>query len=180
MNAYHREWSSRHVDEEREKLRKWRAENPDKRRAQYCRSDDARKRNDWAGALLKNTLYCARDNDRAHSLTREDIIRQYERQDGRCYYSGVKLDFNLIKHSPRYPSIDRVDSTRGYTPDNIVVASWWMNRAKFTYKREDFISLIEEMRAVSPSDLALARLEGPLVEQLPVASKDPSTKGRAA
>ncbi len=168
--TYSKNYRTLNAEKERKKVREWRSANPEKRRAQYWRGEDSRKRNDWAGTLLKNTRSSARGSDRVHAITKEDILRCFDRQNERCFYSGVKLDFNLVKHSPRYPSIDRIDSSKGYLPNNIVVASWWMNRAKFTYTAEDFISLVEEMRSVTAEDLASARRVGPFQEQRPVAS----------
>ena len=160
QNAYHRRYNENRKDINRKRLAEWRLANPDKRRAQYWRSEDARKRNDWAGTLLKAIRSTVKKTARELTITREDIVERYEAQSGRCFYSGMKLNFELKKHSPMYPSVDRVDSTRGYTPDNIVITCWWMNRAKFTYTAEDYISLVEEFRSVTPEALAEARRAG--------------------
>jgi hypothetical protein len=42
----------------------------------------------------------------------------------------MKLEFNTAGFRETSPSIDRIDSTKGYTPDNIQIISWKANRVK--------------------------------------------------
>jgi hypothetical protein len=42
----------------------------------------------------------------------------------------MKLEFNNAGFRENSPSIDRIDSTKGYTPDNIQIISWKANRIK--------------------------------------------------
>src|SRR5262252_1025870 len=48
----------------------------------------------------------------------------------RCPILGIPLFYTEGRQSDNSPSIDRIDSNRGYTPDNIVVISWRANRLK--------------------------------------------------
>lgn len=173
-NAYYRSYSKGREDINLARLKKWRAENPEKRRSQYWRNEDNRKRNDWAGTLLKAIRSTCRRSGRELTITRDDITEVFEQQSGRCFYSGMKLNFELRKHSPMYPSVDRVDSMRGYTRDNIVVACWWMNRAKFTYPAEYYMQIVDEMRAITSGELEEARRAGLPRVQRRVASPEAS------
>ena len=47
-----------------------------------------------------------------------------------CPVLGIKLQYNRGKAQDNSYSIDRKDSSLGYTPDNIVVISWKANRLK--------------------------------------------------
>ena len=52
---------------------------------------------------------------------------------GRCQASG--LPFSIETHAnsrvaPLAPSLDRIDSSKGYTPDNTQVVVWIYNTAK--------------------------------------------------
>lgn len=48
-----------------------------------------------------------------------------------CPILGIKLQPSINKRmQDTSPSIDRIDSSKGYTPDNIVVVSWRANRLK--------------------------------------------------
>lgn len=57
-------------------------------------------------------------------------------QGGKCSLSGIPL----VKH-PRTWSIDRIDSSKGYEPDNVQLVDKRINMAKGSMDQEDFISL---------------------------------------
>lgn len=79
----------------------------------------------------------ARASSRAipHSLTPEFLIELWKKQEGRCFYTKVPLEFG--KPSLRSASLDRVDSALGYTADNVVWSSKAMNHMKNVASRED-------------------------------------------
>jgi len=59
--------------------------------------------------------------DRADTLTANDLIATLERQGGRCVLTGKELTCKL-KRGKRYwtnASLDRIDGSRGYEPDNV-------------------------------------------------------------
>lgn len=58
-----------------------------------------------------------------------------------CTYSGVALDFEL--DSPNRFSPDRVDSSKGYTEDNVVPCSIRINRLKSDMSVDEFIARCE-------------------------------------
>lgn len=47
-----------------------------------------------------------------------------------CPILGIPLKFNRGKQEDNSYSIDRIDSTKGYVADNIIVVSWRANRLK--------------------------------------------------
>ena len=66
-----------------------------------------------------------------HSLDPSDIARRIAA--GYCEVTGLPFDMGLAgeKVARAYtPSLDRIDSTEGYTPDNVQVVVWIYNRAK--------------------------------------------------
>ena len=76
-------------------------------------------------------------------ITTQDIIRQYEQQNGKCYYSGRPL--SPITGDENIMSIDRINSSIGYTPENIVLCCWKINKMKNDFLVEDFISLCKDV-----------------------------------
>jgi hypothetical protein len=79
-----------------------------------------------------------RAKHRAESLRREFTVTA-EQIKGlilfttHCPHTGVALNFEPakgFKRNPWGPSIDRIDSAKGYTLDNIEVTSLWWNLAK--------------------------------------------------
>lgn len=63
-------------------------------------------------------------------LTTEWVIKQYERQQGNCYWTGAPISWSehgklkLHDRTPWSVSLDRKDPTIGYTQDNTVLAAW--------------------------------------------------------
>lgn len=53
-------------------------------------------------------------------------------QKGRCEYTGIKfkLEPHITTLNPFYPSIDRIDSNKGYTKDNCKVVIIGFNNLK--------------------------------------------------
>ncbi len=72
------------------------------------------------------------------TITPQDIVRQYESQNGKCYYSGQPMSF--ISNDKNIMSIDRINPSCGYTPDNIVLCRWSVNNMKSNLSVEDFLS----------------------------------------
>ena len=80
-----------------------------------------------------------------NTLTHQDLINQYELQNGKCYYSGRPLVIAMRTKSLDSLSIDRVDSTKGYTPDNIVLCCSIINIMKLDTTKEQFIKLCKDI-----------------------------------
>ena len=76
-------------------------------------------------------------------ITKNDIIYQYEKQNGKCYYSGRNL--SSVTGDENIMSIDRINSDLGYTPDNIVICCWKVNKMKNTFTSSDFLSLCKDI-----------------------------------
>ncbi len=110
---------------------KRRVENPQKRR-DYEKQYLNNRRQDFdfrLNMLLNASKQRARNKNREHTITVGDIKAIYP-TDGCCPIFGMKLEFNTAGFRENSPSIDRIDSTKGYTPDNIQIISWKANRIK--------------------------------------------------
>ena len=81
------------------------------------------------------------------TITWEDIEQQYIAQSGRCHWLGIKMSLPdlYVNHSPFAPSVERLDHTRGYHKDNIVLTSRLANRGRNAYKGDDFGTRIKEL-----------------------------------
>lgn len=80
-----------------------------------------------------------------HTITHEDLISQYNKQDGKCYYSGRTLTIEMRTKCLDSLSIDRVDSTKGYTPDNIVLCCSIINIMKLNTPKTEFLKLCKDI-----------------------------------
>jgi hypothetical protein len=75
-------------------------------------------------ALRKRSKHKQMDFD----LTLSDIRRIYSRK--RCQITGTRIDYNLPEGNPQKLSFERIDNTKGYTKDNVVVCAAWVNSLK--------------------------------------------------
>lgn len=73
------------------------------------------------------------------SITEEDILNQYNKQNGLDYYTNLPFE-DLLEMS-----IDRLDSSKGYEVGNIVITRSVINVMKNDYSVEQFKQLIREV-----------------------------------
>ena len=72
------------------------------------------------------------------------LLKLWEIQAGKCFYTGRPMTLNRGKMSDTDPfalSVDRIDSQKPYTKDNIVLASRWANFAKNNFDITQFKQL---------------------------------------
>jgi len=63
---------------------------------------------------------------------------------GFCEVTGIAFVMEGDRH-PFLPSIDRIDSNKGYTPNNCRVVLWIINAAKQALPEEDFQSALRQV-----------------------------------
>lgn len=66
-------------------------------------------------------------------ITIEDIHNQYNKQMERCAFSGLEIFFGIDA------SVDRIDSSKGYTIDNIQIVHKILNIMKRDIPNDEFI-----------------------------------------
>jgi Mor family transcriptional regulator len=79
-------------------------------------------------------------------ITEEDVEAQFKAQGGLCYYTGLPMQtacrkqeyIAKMKPNPLALSIDRRDSDKEYTKDNIVLCCRFVNLAKSAYPEDVF------------------------------------------
>lgn len=103
----------------------------------------ARKATPWY-PLLGSARQRARDAKRAFKLT-QDWAR--ERWNGRCELTGIPFRVSKKHRTAFSGSIDRIDSRRGYTPDNCRFILWGLNLIKANGTDEELLSFIEQVHA---------------------------------
>jgi hypothetical protein len=123
--------------------------------ASNCKKCSRIKTKKWVESDIKNFIKKAylsckhncskRSKDLEFNITEQDIIDLYYKQEGKCALSGEKLtsivlednginDFNL--------SIDRKDSSKGYTKDNIQLVGAIINIMKNDLDEKDFLLFV--------------------------------------
>jgi hypothetical protein len=103
-------------------------------------------------ATFHNRRNTALRNGTEWRITTDDIEALYRSQNGRCAYTNLEMatasyapEYNaLVKSNPLAVSIDRRDSNKGYTPENIVLCCRFVNYAKNAYPEERFRQVLQQ------------------------------------
>lgn len=78
------------------------------------------------------------------SITIEYLQKLWDKQNGKCYLSGIPIHLNLgKKYNWQSASLDRIDSSKGYIEGNVQWLHRDVNFAKHKKSCEDFIDLCE-------------------------------------
>ena len=83
--------------------------------------------------------------DTGCTLTLEELLEIWNKQQGKCVYSKVQLQASNYKSSNNQIytlSIDRIDSSKGYTKDNIQFISIAMNHMKNNMTHKETLELL--------------------------------------
>lgn len=76
------------------------------------------------------------------NLDEEYLLDLLNKQEGRCYYSGIKLDSESLHSNP---SLDRIDSNKGYIKGNVCICSSVVNKAKSDLTIDQFKEMITNL-----------------------------------
>lgn len=89
------------------------------------------------------------------TIVLDDLKEQWQNQKGLCYWLDIDMSLPdlAISRSPFAPSVDRLDSSRGYHKDNIVLCTRFANLGRGAYDRDDFkprlISLLSDRKVLT-------------------------------
>lgn len=114
------------------------------------------KRNPWRKLLGKVKLcgskHASRSREKEVTITEEDLQRQFEKQDGKCYWldTPINIDDVYTSNNPLAPSVDRLDNDKDYHVDNIVICTSFANmgRGRCTEEKfDEFVKVLKESLA---------------------------------
>lgn len=96
----------------------------------------------------------ARSNAKPHkmliTITVEDVKKQWDKQNGLCAYTNIPMRIfeTAIRKEwiPTTMSLDRIDSSKGYTPDNIELVCLSINLAKNGFTKDQMKDFIRQIR----------------------------------
>lgn len=127
----------------RQRNNSWQRKNKVTRTAKKIAQINEARRKDPLRALWKNARERARNRGLEFTIRWEDL-----RVPSHCPILCIPLQSHLglgrTGHHVDYsPSIDRIDNSRGYTPDNIVIVSYRANRLKSDASIEELRKIVE-------------------------------------
>lgn len=88
--------------------------------------------------LVSRTFSNAKYLNREFELLESDIEQLLKTQNNRCALSGIQFDSEVNK-----PSIDRIDSSKGYLKNNVQLVLFDVNRMKTDFEQTKFLSLCQ-------------------------------------
>lgn len=97
----------------------------------------------WITYAMANAKRRSKDAGVEYSLTRESIAAVFP---DHCPLIGTPFVFAQGRTLPASPSLDRRDSSKGYTPDNVWVISAKANRIKSDATTEEIAMVAENLR----------------------------------
>jgi hypothetical protein len=106
--------------------------------ASFCASPANQSEKDWARRAYR-LWRSAKWRGKGCSITSTDILNVIVSQNYCCAVSGLPLSFEAgtrAKRNPWSASLDRIDTTRGYEPDNIRIVATLINIAMNTWGEE--------------------------------------------
>jgi hypothetical protein len=108
-----------------------------------------------AKIFLQNAKKSAAKRQQAFDLVIDDIVKCWRQQDTICAYSGRPMTLEAGRLNT--VSIERIDSTVGYTPNNTILVCQAINRMKSDFSLDDFYTMCAEVaQFLGDSELSLA------------------------
>lgn len=95
------------------------------------------------GVYISQTKRDAEVRNLVYEITSADMWKQFQLQNGRCAYTNWKLSFGY--KSETTASLDRIDSSAGYTLENIQWIHKDVNRMKTNFTEERFLQLVKSI-----------------------------------
>lgn len=89
--------------------------------------------------VISSAKYRATKKKIEFNISSEYVLNLLEKQNGKCFYSGKQLGLIFNENLRDMMSIDRIDSSRGYTADNIVLCCAAVNSMKNSMTIEEMV-----------------------------------------
>lgn len=110
----------------------------------YTRSCITKSTEAYCKHLTNQLRHRAKKANISFNLITQDLIDTWNKQNGKCYYSGVTLDLSLqtqSRNSPHrlFPSLDRQIPQLGYVKNNIIWCTYVVNRMKSDLSHKEFV-----------------------------------------
>lgn len=109
----------------------------------------------FVGKIVNDSKGNAKKKKLQHNITRKDITNLYTKQNRLCALTNVKMTHTQLKTredsdehilNPTNMSIDRIDSSVGYTPSNIQLVCAAVNKIKHNMTQSELVDLCTKIQ----------------------------------
>ncbi len=100
----------------------------------------------YAARLYSGAVYRAKKKNLEFDLTSEWILKQLTPLI--CQATGLNLKIERPENSKSgmfQPTLDRIDSSKGYTIDNTIVTCWWWNVMKQDWSNTQVLEILKQL-----------------------------------
>jgi hypothetical protein len=123
-----------HKDKVKEKSREYYKNNKEKRK-------NTDKKN-WH----RRVINWIRKRKQKVDINSDFLLELFKKQEGKCYWFGVDLVTDSIIKHPFQPSVDRLDNSKGYERDNVVISSLIANLSRSDFDQGLWKDAIDNIR----------------------------------
>ena len=117
-------------------------------RQRLFENDDAALRYKLQQAL-KGTRRRSKEKNIYNDLTLDYLMYLWERQSGKCALTGVQMTYKFYEGRVNTNlSVDRIDSTKGYSKDNVQLVCMAANQMKNDLQMDELIKLCKAILAM--------------------------------
>jgi hypothetical protein len=96
----------------------------------------------WYERVLSSVHYRAKVTNKQDDIDKNFLMELKEKQNGMCYWFNIPIDFTM-KNKLRRPSIDRLDNSKGYTKENVVLSTQFANLGRQSESAVNFRIFLE-------------------------------------
>lgn len=102
----------------------------------------------WAANVIKSAKARAKVKGLEFSLTTEWFVERIK--NGYCEVTNLPFDTNrddrrVSARNPWAPSLDRIDNSKGYTPENVQVVVWMYNQFKGEWTHDELMVMVRAL-----------------------------------
>jgi len=102
-----------------------------------------------SGYKLSKIRYAATKRDLIYEVEDDYIWKLFLKQDRKCALSGLPIEFGTKGRELGTASLDRIDSTKGYTPENVQWLHKDINQMKMDLTEQKFVDLCKRVCYIS-------------------------------
>ena len=98
---------------------------------------------------LKGTRRRSKEKNIYNDLTLDYLMYLWEKQHGKCALTGIQMTYKFYEGRVNTNlSVDRIDSTKGYSKDNVQLVCMAANQMKNDLSIEEFVEMCEAVLAL--------------------------------